>query len=737
MKSARRFEKPAPRTRFLHPWETDRMRGSAVPGSGVERFFQYSLLGLVASGFLALAGSGHLDPATIAITASALLVRALLIAGVLDFEFSGAAANWLALACIVFYGVDYQFLSRDFIAATVRLVLFLASIKTLGASSSRDYAFVRVIAFLELLAACVISASLSFFVFLALFLIFAIATFAAGEIRKSAARPGVVVRESDAHVSMRLGTLTAALALGILAMTSSLFFLLPRTARAALQHFVSSRYFVTGFSNEVRLGGVGEIEQRSTAMMHIAMEDGSRPPALLRWKGGTLAEFDGHRWFNPRGFEESFPRTRQGCFILEPSVQRLLKGKMMTYVVHVSDEASGGLFFAGDPAYLWLDAPAVLRLAPGSFRPRYGFPGAFSYEASSFAPDADTPVAGDVPEPALRTIYLQLPKLDARIAPFSAEVSRNAPSDYGKARAVERYLREHYVYTLRQPSRPPADPLASFLFERRKGHCEYFASALAIMLRTLGIPTRVVTGFDSGIYNPISGRQIIRASDAHSWVEAWFPDRGWVTMDATPTEAGVDDTLASRFSLWMDAAGVFWQDWVLDYNLQQQLTLAARVGDSSRRFRLQMPDVLSASWWTGLAAKRGWDFHFVRRYVLPLLVICAALGSLIWLGPLVVRRTRTRRRVRGIRQGDVRAGDATLLYRRMLRSLHRRGVEKPAWLTPFEFAALVRDPELALLVEEVTRAYNDLRFGEHRGAAQQMMALLEELEAFPAARTSR
>ncbi len=258
------------------------------------------------------------------------------------------------------------------------------------------------------------------------------------------------------------------------------------------------------------------------------------------------------------------------------------------------------------------------------------------------------------------------------------------------------------------------------------------------MLRTLGIPTRVATGFDSGIYNPISGRQIIRASDAHSWVEAWFPERGWVTMDATPASAtDVDNTLASRFSLWMDAAAVFWQDWVLDYNLQQQLTLAARVGESSRKFRLQMPDLLSASWWIGLAAKRGWDFHFARRYVLPLLVICAALGSLVWLGPLVARRTRTRRRVRGIRQGDVQAGDATLLYQRMLRLLHRRGIEKPVWLTPFEFAALVRDPALALLVEEVTRAYNDLRFGEHRSAAPQMMDLLEELEAFPAARTSR
>jgi transglutaminase-like putative cysteine protease len=714
------------------------MRGSAAPGSGVEKFFQFSLLGLVASGFLALAGSGHIDPVTITITAAALVVRALLIAGVLDFELGGSAANWLALACIVFYGVDYQFLSRDFITATVRLVLFLASIKTLGANSSRDYAFVRVIAFLELLASCVISASLSFFAFLALFLIFAIATFAAGEIRRSAARPGVVVRESAGGVSVRLGTLTAAVALGILVMTSSLFFLLPRTARAALQHFVSSRYFVTGFSNEVRLGGVGEIEQRSTAVMHIEMEDGSRPPALLRWKGGTLAEFDGHRWFNPLGSEEPFPRTRQGCFILETSVQRLREGKMITYVVHVSDEAAGGLFFAGDPAYLWLDTPAVLRIAPGSFRPRYGFPGSFSYQASSFARDADGPVAGEASETAPGAIYLQLPKLDARIAPFAAEVSRNAPFDYEKARAVESYLRGHYVYTLRQPSRPPADPLASFLFDRRKGHCEYFASALAVMLRTLGIPTRVATGFDSGIYNPISGRQIIRASDAHSWVEAWFPERGWVTMDATPASAtDVDNTLASRFSLWMDAAAVFWQDWVLDYNLQQQLTLAARVGESSRKFRLQMPDLLSASWWIGLAAKRGWDFHFARRYVLPLLVICAALGSLVWLGPLVARRTRTRRRVRGIRQGDVQAGDATLLYQRMLRLLHRRGIEKPAWLTPFEFAALVRDPELALLVEEVTRAYNDLRFGEHRSAAQQMMVLLEELEAFPASQSSR
>ena len=402
------------------PWETGRMRGSAAPGPAVERFFQYSLLGLVTSGFLALAGSGRLDPITIVVTAAALAVRALLISGLIDFEVPGVVTTWLALAYIVFYGIDFQFLSRDFMMATVRLVLFLAAVKAVSANTNRDYIYLRIIAFLELLAACVLSANLNFFVFLALFLVFAIGTFAAGEIRKSAGRTGVAVRVAEGGVPIRLGSLTAALAVGILVMTCGLFFLLPRTARAALQHLVSSRYYVTGFSNEVQLGGAGEIEQRKTAVMHIAMADGSRPPALLRWKGGTLSQFDGHRWFNSSGLTESFARTRQGCFVLEPSLERMRNEKMIEYVVHVSEEASGTLFFAGDPAYLWLDAFDILRTAPGSYRPRFSPGGGFTYQASSFAPGADTPAAfGDVLASA-RQIYLQLPALDPRIAPLAA-----------------------------------------------------------------------------------------------------------------------------------------------------------------------------------------------------------------------------------------------------------------------------------------------------------------------------
>ena len=612
--------------------------------------------------------------------------------------------------------------------ATVRLVLFLAAVKAISASTNRDYVYLRIVAFLELLAACVISANLNFFAFLALFLIFAIGTFAAGEIRRSAMRKGVVVRVAEGTVPMRLGSLTGALAVGILIMTCGLFYLLPRTARAAL-HLVSNRYFVTGFSNDVHIGGTGEIEQRKTAVLHILMDDGG-PPGPLKWKGGTLAQFDGHRWFNPPGLTETFARNHQGCFTLEPSIQRLRdpNERTLTYVVHVGEEAGGALFFSGDPAYLCLDVPSILRSAPGSYRPRFDLGGGFSYQASSFAQRSDLQAAGDAPSSALREMYLQLPRLDPRIAQLAATVSVNGASKLAKARMVERYLRDNYTYTLRQADKPVADPLATFLFDRRKGHCEYFASALAVMLRTLDIPTRVATGFEGGIYNPISGRQLIRASDAHSWVEAWLPDRGWITLDATPPALAADETMSSRFSMWIDAASVFWQDWVLDYNLSQQLTLAARVEESSRRFRFAAPDLFSVPWWN---ARRDRGIQLAQRYGFPAVVVLLALGGLVWLGPLLARRARTRGRVRGIQHGDVRAGDATLLYQRMLRLLHRRGIEKPAWLTPFEFAALVREPDLAVLVEDVTRAYNELRFGEHPAAAQRMIHLLEQLEQHP------
>src|SRR5262245_34597367 len=160
-------------------------RPAASAAVSVERFFQLSLLGLVASGYLAVAGSGYLDTPTIVLTAAGLTLRGLLVLGLLRLEISERTTTVLTLAYTAFFGVDYLLLSRDFLQATVHLVCFLAVMKILTARTPRDFLHTAVIAFLELLAAAILSVNLNFFLFLALYLLFAMAALTSAEIRRS------------------------------------------------------------------------------------------------------------------------------------------------------------------------------------------------------------------------------------------------------------------------------------------------------------------------------------------------------------------------------------------------------------------------------------------------------------------------------------------------------------------------------------------------------------------------
>src|ERR1700674_4304992 len=158
-------------------------RPDASAAISVDRFFQFSLLGLVASGYLAVAGSGYLDTLTIALTTAGLLLRGLLICGVLRLDISERATTLATVGYTGFFLLDYFTISRDFLTATVHLVFFLAVIKVLTSKTSRDYLYTAVIAFLELLAAAILSVNASFFLFLALYLLFATAALTSGEIR--------------------------------------------------------------------------------------------------------------------------------------------------------------------------------------------------------------------------------------------------------------------------------------------------------------------------------------------------------------------------------------------------------------------------------------------------------------------------------------------------------------------------------------------------------------------------
>jgi len=696
-------------------------RSPANAAAAVERFFQFALWGLVVSGYLAVAGSGYLDTPTVILTGAGLLARALLISGVLRFDISPKLVVALTLAYVGFFPLDYFYFSRAFIQSTVHLVFFLAVIQILTSRTNRDYFFMAMIAFLELLAAAILSTNSNFFLCLTLYLLFAMAALTSAEIRRSMQKPLAVARSGLRRFHPRLAALTAVVTIGILGLTAGLFFMLPRTADAALRRLVSKRFYLPGFSNQITLGEIGEIKATSRPVMHVHFAD-NHPPANLKWRGATLSDFNGRAWFEPSADPHWIPAVAKRVFQLANDQQRRHLGRSTNYRISLNNIDSDVLFFAGRPEIVYLNQLTIMARADGSYRLGRPPPDGFFYDVYGWLGDAGS--ADDFLGIRERRQYLKLPALDPRIPELASNVTRGLHDDGDRAAAVGRYLRRNLGYTLELPSHEVADPLAYFLFTRKKGHCEYFASAMAVMLRTLGIPSRLVTGFQSGIFNPMTGLYVIRASDAHSWVEAWLPGRGWVTFDPTPPDPHPGaNALLTKLALYADAVETFWQEWVVSYDLGHQATLADRMEQASRRVSLRWLDRLFdvGDHW---ASARSWMVRSGLWWLMAL--ACGVVGA--WAAPKLWRAGRVRFGVWRLRRGQVSIADATLLYRRMLNLLKRRGYEKPDWFTPYEFACSLPPSEMAMLVLRFTSAYNALRFGGHADAAVRLSALLQELE---------
>ena len=693
---------------------------SQVPRA-VSRTFEHALLGMLAAGYLAVLGSRMLDWPAALFGLAGLILRALLTAGVVRFQLPGRVTGALALLYLGFFPVDWNYLSHSFLLATVHMVFFLAALKLITAKTIRDFGYLKVVAGLELMAAAILPGDASFLIYLVIFVFFAIIAFTSGEIYRGAAGPSTVSRAGLALFPRRVAWLSGFLFAGVLILTAGMFLVLPRTARAAFARFGPPGVRLTGFSNSVTLGEIGEIKRNTAAVMHVRsyQNDGFLP---VKWRGSALVDFDGNRWFNPPE-PSQLVRVDGGVIALRNAVIGTRLGRNLVYQARLSPLISDTLFFAGNPETIRVDVPFLRYSRGGVFHvpPRFGSRG-LNYSVYGFLPDEwaevrfTTAPLGD----AFRQELLSLPAVDPRIPQLARDMTAGAETEVQKARAIENHLRHDYGYTLELPSKPVADPLAYFLFERKKGHCEYFASAMAVMLRTIGIPTRVVTGFQSGTYNAMTGWQVIRASDAHSWVEAWLDGRGWTTFDPTPPDPSAGGPgWSSKLSMLSDAADQLWQDWVVSYDVDRQVALFTRLHDSGRQFHFPRFDDLTAAFGQGRNLAR-WAPAAGG----------AALAVALWIlgGPSVRRWWRQQAHARRLARGHMRPSDATILYQRFLRLVEKRGVRKPPWLTPQEFVAVLTRPDLAALAADATTAYNELRFGGHLEAAPRLAQALEKIE---------
>jgi transglutaminase-like putative cysteine protease len=513
-------------------------------------------------------------------------------------------------------------------------------------------------------------------------------------------------RSWRATEAARLPVVAVSLLILIFVLALPLFLIAPRSGAAALTRSGGALSNFIGFSENVTLGQIGSLKQSDDVVMRVRVED-AQPQRELRWRGVALDEFTGTGWRKSAQARQLDIIQERGGFFKIDTTEAIHRLTTQTFFLEPLE--SPVLFAAPRVVALQGDLPFVRVDKEASVQSRRHDFERLMYKALS---DTNEPrmdqLRNDLrPLPLPYYRYLQLPdKLDPRIGPLATTIilHANASNRYDAAKAIESYLQREYPYTLEMKA-SGSDPLADFLFNVKTGHCEYFATAMAILLRTHGIAARLVNGFTPGEYNDAAGAYTVRQFNAHSWVEVYFPETGaWVTFDPTPP-AGRTEPVRTGFTAQLQKYGealeLLWFQYVVGYDKQEQRSLATsiqhRVFDYGRFVSSMLNTMSSYLNRDVLAVAAG-----VTAFVLTLLLVI--FGKRVW------RWTR-----RGFvdSSGDERAFSNVQFYERLISLMEQRGVARDKHLTPLEFANTLRSNEAMV----ITRAYNRVRFGGQKLSA--------------------
>ncbi|MEZ5307478.1 MAG: DUF3488 and transglutaminase-like domain-containing protein [Pyrinomonadaceae bacterium] len=673
------------------------------------------------------------------------------------WQISERVALVLVVGALAFFVADWKFRFLGvwdggiFAASGLsRLILFLSAVKLLQKKSDKDWIFIYLIAFFQVLLAAGLSISIYYIVSLVLFLLTASAAIVAFEIRKSARdaeeseadRSGIRRVAGEIHAPGRtvgrLPLISFAIIIAIGLVAVPIFFALPRSNAAGFSGSLANRVSVTGFSNSVRLGAIGTLQKNDATVMRVRIVQNSNADLKsLRWRGVALDKFDNKGWTKSR--PEIYPatNTRRNYFMLleYPSTH----GQTTVQTVYLEPLNTNVLFALKTPyaiggkSYLSKDAEGAL-LGSGSGIER----SVYTVYSDTSEPAPDLLREDSIAYRKDYARYLQLPEdIDERIPELASKwiTDAKASNRYDSAKAIENRLRRDFKYSLEMRA-GGEQPVADFLFNVKAGHCEYFASAMAVMLRSQGIASRVVNGFSNGEFNETAGVYVVRQYDAHSWVEVYFPEsNAWVEFDPTPPDWEQRKGGNSFFSViggYFEAIETFWIQYVVAYDGQEQQSLFRRFRDSVSQAADSGSGFLSE-----LQRRLGEIVEEIRGdggWVSALKF--GGIGTAILLGGLlaVFLLYRIFRMIASIpflaRFGKRFRGDQAKkiigFYETMTELLRKYGLERTPSQTPLEFAMATGFAE----VVAITEAYHAVRFGEREltvGEGDHIESRIEEL----------
>ncbi|KMP11510.1 hypothetical protein UZ36_04235 [Candidatus Nitromaritima sp. SCGC AAA799-C22] len=526
-------------------------------------------------------------------------------------------------------------------------------------------------------------------------------------------RPG----EREA-ISGSLMGLSALIILSSLLLTTIIFLTFPRFGLGILALNTNSSP-ISGFSDTVTLGDVGKIKENETVVMRLEYTKNGRkyrPPQRTLWRGVALDSYDGERWsatVNADWKWQNRPGIGINLFRVQPTVDVVRQEVLMeTFDTNVVFTHGIPMYIDGNFRELSMDQSFALKT--GNRRPG---PKRFVMHSDIGRPDMSYDMTLPHPDPQVfNDLYLQLPPVSDELVGLAQSLVRGEIEPLKRANNILRFFGTGFGYTLKMKAPDEGSALDYFLFQRRKGHCEYFASAMVVLLRLAGVPARMINGFVGTEWNELGEYMIVRQKHAHSWVEAFIPGRGWLLFDPTPPDPGaVQGSSLGRAGLYLDLMRLYWQRYVIRYSSRDQIQFIKFFGKNKR----ELTQKIKIMTWVGWKRTTLW----FRNHPWSVLLVA---GGIALAGFLFKRRNEW-----GFpcwRRTSVPV--AVRLYRHMLEKLAKQGImKKPHWTHREFLDHLAGLPEeKTRLVKTITDYYEQTRFADRSFEDRETSRMFERLK---------
>jgi hypothetical protein len=665
----------------------------------------------------------------------------------------------IASLLVLAYTVLSAIATGDYLGIGGEFLIWLTVAKACNRRAARDWQQLYLLSFLMLVAGSVLNADLNYGIAFLVFVVASTWALTLFHLRREM-EDNFLLKHADDRASERVEVRrilasrrivdrrfflgTGAVSIGVFVASAVFFLAMPRIGMGFFFKTRDGLNFA-GFNEKVQLGGHGRIKLDSTVVMRVELPEkyGGRSAPMIHWRGTALDQYGGGEWSQSK-------TTLRTQWVVTPWGGTTRIG-LPHYTSHLAWDRAPKNLTRQDIYIEPMDSPVLFAASPPStFQvevPKAGLPHAwnddvriphgsdtFHYVAFS---DLEAATADELraaptgPLPDYFWMYLQLPSCDPvddgevkcppgwaisdRTRALAQEITAPYANNYDKAVAIVAWLQTNATYTLDLAETPDGqEPIDFFLFDRKKGHCEYFASAFSVLARAAGIPSRNVNGFLGGEWNDYY--VAVRAGDAHAWSEVYFPGHGWVTFDATPS-GNVDmlgrggGGILARLRRLFDRVRFQWTKWVIEYDLVRQLSVFRGVG---RALKAAGRAVVNAV----VAVKNAIVRHWYASVPIGLLLVA-----------LIVIRIRRKRA-----RGDDPAGGGrdrrrrrpvAEVWQQVIARLGKRGLARDPALTPRQLARRWTEPGSDEL-RELTELYYAVEYG---GA--------DEAAALPRARTLR